>query len=412
MRRQSEIVSCLARQVLNSSGEFTVEVEVELADGNRGLASAPRGTTTGRFDVPIQAPAAAVVRSSALQNCLNGLDAVDQRRVDVAIANRFGSEAVWEPAANLACAASMSVLTAAAHHQGVPVWCHLGRSYGIRPTMPQLILNVLNGGGHNEDTGSEVTEGLILLPRQDVSAALLLGTKFLHNLRGAVARRYGSTGLGSGREGGFTPPVSTGEQLLELIASVCCSDESFGELRIGFDMAGNWLMDRRNKVEAPDPQVQRRTMLERYLGWVMEWPLLGYLEDPFEDHDDASWALLTGALRRQGHDLFVAGDDLLATKVERLDAALRAQLINGAIAKVDQIGTLSQMADFLTHCRQRGVTSIVSHRSQETDQALLADLAVGFGADFLKAGCCSRERIIKYNRLLRIEDELQTGTVR
>ena len=177
-------------------------------------------------------------------------------------------------------------------------------------------------------------------------------------------------------------------------------------------MAGNWLMDRRNKVEAPDQQVQRRTMLERYLGWVMEWPLLGYLEDPFEDHDDASWALLTGALRRQGHDLFVAGDDLLATKVERLDAALRAQLINGAIAKVDQIGTLSQMADFLTHCRQRGVTSIVSHRSQETDQALLADLAVGFGADFLKAGCCSRERIIKYNRLLRIEDELQTGTVR
>lgn len=406
-RREIDRVSAVkGRLVLNSEAEFTIEVEVGLANGVSAATAAPLGTTVGMHDVPTAPLDDAKAFMAKLRDALIGCDANNQRLADELMTSALATADGAMYASNFTCAASMAICSAASAARRVPLWQHIGEVLRTHPSMPGIAVNVLNGGAHNA-TGSSVTEAMVISPPDEPSMMISRVVAAFGSLREDAARTYGSQALASGIEGGVTAPVQNSSEAYKLIERAVDRTDRQGLLRIGFDMAANSL----RVVQSPERYqldatvFSARELAEIYQRWYVEWPLFTYLEDPFADNDPEAWTFLAERIAGIGSRLIVA-DDLLATRTSRLNEWIGHEPADGVIAKINQCGTVTLAADFIRAARACGLVVIVSQRSRETDSSFLTDFAVGVGANYLKAGCCARERICKYNRLLRIGGDL------
>ena len=414
----SEITQVHARQVIDSRGNPTVEVEVRLASAASGRAIVPSGASTGEFEaVELRDGGDAfggkgVLRAvqnvrGEIASAVTGLDADDQAALDRAMIELDRTENKGRLGANAILGVSLAAAKATAEEHGVPLWRYLGGD-GAR-VLPVPMMNVLNGGAH-ADNKVDFQEFMVVPCGFDsYSRALRAGCEVFHALKGTLHDR----GLGTtvGDEGGFAPDLDSNEQALEfLVEGIQAAGYSPGDdVAIALDPATSEIF----KSGAYDLEHEGRTLSSAELTdyWAdlaSRYPILS-IEDGMDEEDWDGWKLLTD---RIGDRVQLVGDDVFVTNVERLRRGIDSGVANSILVKVNQIGTLSETLDAVNLAHRNAYTAVMSHRSGETEDATIADLAVATNCGQIKTGSLARsERIAKYNQLLRIEEQLGDQTV-
>jgi len=409
----SEITQVHARQVIDSRGNPTVEVEVRLASAASGRAIVPSGASTGEFEaVELRDGGDAfggkgVLRAvqnvrGEIASAVSGLDADDQAALDRAMIELDRTENKGRLGANAILGVSLAAAKATAEEHGVPLWRYLGGD-GAR-VLPVPMMNVLNGGAH-ADNKVDFQEFMVVPCGFDsYSRALRAGCEVFHALKGTLHDR----GLGTtvGDEGGFAPDLDSNEQALEfLVEGIQAAGYSPGDdVAIALDPATSEIF----KSGAYDLEHEGRTLSSAELTdyWAdlaSRYPILS-IEDGMDEEDWDGWKVLTD---RIGEHVQLVGDDLFVTNTERLRRGIDTGVANSILVKVNQIGTLTETLDAVNTAREAGYTAVMSHRSGETEDVTIADLAVATGCGQIKTGAPSRtDRVAKYNQLLRIEEAL------
>jgi enolase len=409
----STIVGCRAREILDSRGHPTLEVEVELLSGVRGRAAVPAGASTGSHEATELRDGEARHGGRGVRRAVGhvggeiakavvGLDALDQRLVDRTLVDLDGTDQKTRLGANALLGVSLAVAHAAAAECDLPLYRYLGGA-GAH-LLPVPLMNVLNGGAH-ADSNVDVQEFMLVpLGAASFSEALQMGAETYHSLAGLLRRRGLGTGLGD--EGGFAPDLATNEEAAALLVEAI---ESAGyrpgdDIALALDVAATELWRDGAYVLAGEGATHDRDGFVAYLSGLCDrYPVVS-VEDGMAEDDWDGWRLLTDAL---GARVQLVGDDLFVTHPERLARGIEAGIANAVLVKVNQIGTLSETLDTMAVAARAGYRSVVSHRSGETEDTTIADLAVATGCGQLKAGAPARsERVAKYNQLLRIEEEL------
>ncbi|MGH2680581.1 MAG: phosphopyruvate hydratase [Actinomycetota bacterium] len=402
-----------AREILDSRGNPTIEVDVWLDDGARGRAAVPSGASTGehealelrdgdagRFGGKGVLRAVANVHDTIAPE-LEGMDALEQRAVDRALLALDGSDDKSNLGANAILGVSLATANAAADSQGLPLWRCLGGPNAH--VLPTPMLNVINGGAH-ADNELELQEFMLMpIGASSFSEAIRWGTESFHALKGILHDKGLSTAVGD--EGGFAPQLATGAEALELLlqAIEAAGFEPGGEVALAMDPAVSELAtgDGRYRLEGADRTSE--DMIEFWSGLLDRFPIVS-LEDPLGEDDWQGWSRLVDAA---GDRTQLVGDDLFVTNVERLERGIRERGANAILVKPNQIGTLTETLDAIALAQRSRFGVVVSHRSGETEDTTIADLAVATNAGQLKAGAPSRgERTAKFNQLLRIEEQL------
>ncbi|MFA5889946.1 MAG: phosphopyruvate hydratase [Actinomycetota bacterium] len=410
----TEIIDVHAREVLDSRGNPTVEVDVSLADGSLGRAIVPSGASTGAHEAlelrdgddkryggkGVQRAVLNVNESIRPQ--ILGAEAEDQRALDRLLLDLDGTENKSELGANAMLGVSLATAKAAAESCGLPLFRYLGGANAH--TLPVPCLNVLNGGAH-ADNSVDVQEFMIVpVGAASFSEAIRWSAEVFHALRSVLRARGLATGVGD--EGGFAPNLAANDEALELLMEAIRSAglEPGEEMALALDVAATELFED-DAYDFPG-EGQRFTAAEladRYAGWVDAYPILS-IEDPFSEDDWDGWALGTKEL---GSRAQVVGDDIFVTNPERLARGIASGVGNAILIKVNQIGTLTETLDVIEMAGRAGYRCMISHRSGESEDATIADLAVATGAGQIKTGAPNRgERTAKYNQLLRIEEML------
>ena len=406
-----------AREILDSRGYPTVAVEVTLEAGIRALAAVPSGASTGAHEAHerrdgdparyrgrgVRAAVAAV--EGEIQDAVIGLDAMDQRTLDDALNTLDGTPDKSRLGANALLGVSLAAARAAARSQGVPLYRHLG-GLGAR-TLPTPLMNLLNGGAHARN-GLDVQEFMIVPGGASTFAeALRWGAEIFHTLADLLAEAGHGTGLGD--EGGFAPALASTDAAIGcLLQAIERAGYRPGEeVGIALDAAaGELLEDGRYRLAGEDRTLDAAELAAYWTALLDQYPIVS-IEDPFGDDDWDAWQAFTAAA---GKRLQIVGDDLFVTNVGRLDQGIDGAAANALLAKVNQVGTLSEALDAMQRAAAAGFGVIASHRSGETEDTTIADLAVGTGCGQIKTGSLARgERTAKYNRLLAITDELGAG---
>ena len=403
-----------AREILDSRGNPTVEVEVLLEDDSFGRAAVPSGASTGAFEAHesrdgdkgrylgkgVQNAVKAVV--TTIDEALVGFDALDQRLVDAALISLDGTATKENLGANAILGVSLANARAAAEATGQPLYRYLGGPNAH--TLPVPLMNIINGGAH-ADTGVDIQEFMIVpLGAETFSEAIRWGVEVYHALKGLLHSKGLSTGLGD--EGGFAPELPTNVAALELIAeAIAKAGYQLGtQIALALDVAATEFYSEETKKYTFEGQ--QRTgdeMIAYYADLVARFPLVS-IEDPLAEDDWASWTKMTAEL---GSKVQLVGDDLYVTNPSRLQKGIDEAAGNAILVKVNQIGTLTETLDAVTLAQVHGMKAIISHRSGETEDTFIADLAVATNAGQIKTGAPARsERVAKYNQLLRIEEEL------
>ena len=409
----SQISLIAGREVLDSRGNPTVEVEVTLDSGAAGRAMVPSGASTGEHEAVELRDGGqryggkgvlGAVRhvNSDIAEALIGTDARDQRGIDAAMRSLDGTDNKGRLGANALLGVSLAVAHAAADDLGLPLYRHVGGANAH--VLPVPMMNVLNGGAH-ADNSVDFQEFMIMpVGAPSFSEALRWGTETYHALRGVLSARGLSTAVGD--EGGFAPDLASNEAaitlLLEAIDSAGFTPGS--DIAIALDPAvseihrdGSYHLDGEGRVLTPD---EMAAYWERI---VNTYPVVS-IEDGMAEDDWDGWAALTAAI---GNRCQLVGDDLFVTNPERLGRGIASSVANSILVKVNQIGTLTETLEAIAMDKAAGYSAVISHRSGETEDATIADLAVGTGAGQIKTGSlCRSDRVAKYNRLLRIEAEL------
>ena len=406
-----------AREILDSRGHPTVAVEATLEAGARALAAVPSGASTGAHEAHerrdgdparyrgrgVRAAVAAV--EGEIQDAVLGLDAMDQRALDDALNALDGTPDKSRLGANALLGVSLAAARAAARSRGVPLYRHLG-GLGAR-TLPTPLMNLLNGGAHARN-GLDVQEFMIVPGGAPTFAeAVRWGSEIFHALADLLAEAGHGTGLGD--EGGFAPALeSTDAAIGCLLQAVERAGYRPGEdVGIALDVAaGELLHDGRYRLAGEGRTLAAGELAAHWTALLDRYPVVS-IEDPFGDDDWDAWQGFTAAT---GGRWQVVGDDLFATSVARLERGIAGGAANALLAKVNQVGTLSEALDAMQRAAAAGFGVIASHRSGETEDTTIADLAVGTGCGQIKTGSLARgERTAKYNRLLAIADELGAG---
>ncbi|HEX2259357.1 MAG TPA: phosphopyruvate hydratase [Actinomycetota bacterium] len=402
-----------AREILDSRGNPTVEVEVLTSTGGWGRAAAPSGASTGKFEAVelrdgdsrfggLGVRKAVENVNSVIAPALIGQDILAQRTVDRIIEDLDGTDNKSKLGANASTAVSMAVARAAADELEVPLFRYLGGADAH--LLPVPLMNVLNGGAH-ADNNVDIQEFMIV-PKgaSSFSEALQMGTDVYRNLKKLLQSRNLSTGVGD--EGGFAPNLESNEAalwfLLEAIESA--HYEPGEEIAVALDVAATELISEgKYHFQGEGRELDAPELIELYASWLEKFPLVS-IEDPFGEQDWDGWKLLTADL---GPRVQLVGDDLFVTNKERLAQGIDSKAANAILVKVNQIGTLTETTETITMATKAGYSSMVSHRSGETEDATIADLAVAWGNGQIKAGAPARsDRVAKYNQLIRIEEEL------
>jgi enolase len=403
-----------AREILDSRGNPTVEVEVRLADGTVGWAAVPSGASTGaheawelRDEDPARYLGKGVLRAvenvnSRITEELVGWDALDQAGIDEALISLDGTENKRELGANAILGVSLAVAVAAARSLGLPLYRYLG---GVEArVLPVPMMNILNGGKHADDS-ADLQEFLILpLGAPSFAEALRWGAEVYHHLKKVLKKRGYSTNVGD--EGGFAPSLKSNQEAIELILeAIQAAGYTPGEqIALGLDAAASELFQDGFYVLRKEGRTLRAPeLVELYARWVEQYPILS-IEDGMAEDDWEGWRLL---MERLGSRIQLVGDDLLVTNVSRIRRAIAERACNALLCKVNQIGTLTEAIEAARLAQRADWGLIISHRSGETEDTFIADLAVALNAGQIKTGApCRSDRVAKYNRLLRIEEEL------
>lgn len=410
----SIITAIGAREILDSRGNPTVEVEVLLSDNSFGRAAVPSGASTGAFEAHesrdgdkdrylgkgVQNAVRAVVET--LDEALLDFDATDQRAVDLELMRIDGTSNKAKLGANAILGVSLATSRAAAESVDMPLYRYLGGSNAH--VLPVPLMNIINGGAH-ADNGVDIQEFMIVpLGAESFSEALRWGAEVYHTLKKLLTEKGLATGLGD--EGGFAPDLPTNRAALDLISeAIKLAGYKLGtEIALALDVASTEFYD--EATSSYNFEGAKKTageMVAYYAELLENYPLVS-IEDPLAEDDWAGWASITKEL---GEKVQLVGDDLYVTNPERLQKGIDMAAGNAILVKVNQIGTLTETMDAVWLAQTHGMNAIISHRSGETEDTYIADLAVATNAGQIKTGAPARsERVAKYNQLLRIEEEL------
>jgi enolase len=409
----SLIESVRAREILDSRGNPTVEVDVVLDDGAFGRAAVPSGASTGEHEaLELRDGDASRFAGKGVLTAvgnvnerigpeLSGADALNQRGIDGLLLDMDGTDAKSALGANAVLGVSLAVARAAADSSGLPLYRYLGGPNAH--VLPTPMMNVINGGAH-ADNELELQEFMLMpVGAASLSEAVRWGAECFHSLRDLLKEKGLATAVGD--EGGFAPQLSTAAEALELLLQAIeqAGLEPGHEIALAMDPAMSELAtgDGRYRLEGADRTAD--DMIAFWSGLLDRFPIVS-LEDGLAEDDWESWAALT---RELGSRVQLVGDDIFVTNAERLERGLREGVATAILVKVNQIGTLTETLDVVGLARRNRYGAVISHRSGETEDTTIADLAVATGAGQIKAGAPSRgERTAKYNQLLRIEEEL------
>jgi enolase len=413
----TEIAQIHAREILDSRGNPTVEADVVLTGGAIGRAAVPSGASTGEHEAvelrdgdETHYLGKGVLQAvenveSILAPELTGIDATNQRLVDATMISIDGTENKSRLGANAILAVSMACARASAIALKMPLYRYLG---GVNASvLPTPMMNIINGGAH-ADNNVDFQEFMVMpVGAERFSDALRWGAEVFHTLKGVLKKRGYSTAVGD--EGGFAPSLKSNVEAIEVILEAIeqAGYKAGEEIAIALDPAASEFYDKakgKYVFKKSDKSEKTSEEMARYWeGWVRQYPIVS-IEDGLAEDDWEGWRAMTELL---GEQVQLVGDDLFVTNTERLQRGIEEGIANSILIKVNQIGTVSETLETMELARRYGYTSIISHRSGETEDTFIADLAVGTGAGQIKTGSASRtDRIAKYNQLLRIEEEL------
>jgi enolase len=412
--QSTTIVDIHARQVLDSRGNPTVEVDVHLADGSSGRAAVPSGASTGVHEAwelrdgdKKTYLGRGVLKAVAnvndrLADELTGMDALDQAAVDYRMIELDGTENKKNLGANAVLGVSMAVAHAAADASDLPLFRYLGGA-GAR-LLPAPMMNIINGGAH-ADNAVDVQEFMVMpLGFDCFCEAIRCGCEVFHNLRKVLKGRKYSTNVGD--EGGFAPDLKSNKEALEVIKEAVgeAGYELGKQVFIALDVAATEFYDAQKKTYTIGGKaIAYKDMIDLLASWVDEYPIVS-IEDGCSEDDWEGWKALTDRL---GGRIQLVGDDLFVTNTKRLQRGIDEGIANSILIKVNQIGTVTETIEAIELARRNGYSAVTSHRSGETEDATIADLAVALGTGQIKTGSASRtDRTAKYNQLLRIEEML------
>lgn len=413
----SQIVKVHARQILDSRGNPTVEVDVLTENGYLGRAAVPSGASTGIHEaVELRDDDDKVFMGKgvlkAVKNVneeiaaeLLGVDVFEQSFIDQVMIDLDGTANKGKLGANAILGVSMAVAKAACQEAGLPLYRYIG---GVNAsTLPVPMMNILNGGSH-ADNSIDFQEFMVMPAKADTfSDSLRMGTEIFHNLKKVLKSKGYSTNVGD--EGGFAPNIGSNEEAIEIVLT---SIEKAGykpgeDVFIAMDAAASEFYDTKTGLytfkKSSGKQLNSMEMAAYWNEWADKYPIMS-IEDGMAEDDWAGWAELT---RLSGHKIQLVGDDLFVTNVKRLQEGIDKNIANAILVKVNQIGSLTETIDAVNLAHRNKYKSVMSHRSGETEDATIADLAVALNTGQIKTGSASRsDRMAKYNQLLRIEEEL------
>ena len=412
----TEIVDVHAREILDSRGNPTVEVEVTLSTGDAGRAAVPSGASTGEHEAlelrdgekgrylgkGVRKAVANV--NDTIRPAVLGLDAAEQAALDQRLCELDGTPTKSKLGANAILGVSMAAARAAALAHGLPLYRYVG---GVDArTLPVPMMNILNGGAH-ADSNVDVQEFMVMpVGAPTFAEGLRWGAEIFHALKQVLKGRKLNTGVGD--EGGYAPSLPSNEEALVVIAeAVGKAGLKLGDqVVLALDVASSELFDKARgtyKLEGEGKELSREELVAWYEGLASRYPIAS-IEDGFAEDDFEGWKLST---QRLGGKLQLVGDDLFVTNVARLKQGIDGRMANSILVKVNQIGSLTETIEAVRMAHRAGFTSVMSHRSGETEDTTIADLAVALDCGMIKTGSASRsDRVAKYNQLLRIEEEL------
>ena len=413
----AQIEAVGAREILDSRGNPTIEVEILLEDGTVSRAAVPSGASTGAFEAyelrdgdkdRYQGKGVLKAVDAVLDEigpAIEGFEAADQRLVDAAMIELDGTDNKKRLGANAILGVSLAVAKAAADSADLPLFRYIGGPNAH--TLPVPMMNIINGGAH-ADTGVDIQEFMVLpIGAETFSEALRWGVETYHSLKSLLKKKGLNTGLGD--EGGFAPELETNVAALDLISeAIQLAGFTVGtDIALGLDVASTEFFT--NGVYRFEGQDRTAAEMSTYYATLAaNYPLVS-IEDPLAEDDWEGWTLLNSEI---GSQLQLVGDDLFVTNPKRLAKGITVKAANSILVKVNQIGTLSETLDAVALAQRNGMTAVLSHRSGETEDTTIADLAVATDAGQIKTGAPARsERVAKYNQLLRIEEELGEAAV-
>jgi len=416
----AEIVKTIGREILDSRGNPTVEADVRLADGSVGRAAVPSGASTGEHEAVELRDGdkkrylgkgtlkAAGHVNGEIAEAIQGMDAACQMEIDRKMIDLDGTPNKGRLGANAILAVSMAVARAAAASLGVPLYRYLG---GVSASvLPVPMMNILNGGAHADNSVDFQEFMIVPFGAPNFAGALRMGAEVFHTLKGVLKKKRYSTAVGD--EGGFAPNLKSNEEALEVILEAISQAgyKPGKDIGLALDPAASEFYDAKKRKyffkKSDKSERSPEQMVAFWSEWVRQYPIVS-IEDGLAEDDWKGWKQITDTL---GKKIQLVGDDLFVTNTERLGRGIQEGVANSILIKVNQIGSLSETLEAMHMAARAGYTSVVSHRSGETEDTFIADLVVATGAGQIKTGSASRtDRIAKYNQLLRIEEELGKG---
>jgi enolase len=434
-KNMSKIKNIISREILDSRGNPTIEVEVSLESGISGIASVPSGASTGKFEAlelrdndPKRYLGLGVLKAvenvnTLIKKRLLGEDVFKQAHIDELMLALDGSENKSNLGANAILGVSLAVCRAAANEKGIPLYQYINDicEIKVKPKLPVPMFNVLNGGQHS-DNGLGIQEFKIIPTGiKTFTEQLRAGSEIFHKLKKILEAANQSTSVGD--EGGFAPKLESNTQALEIISqAVTQAGYELGrQVNLGIDAAASSFYDENENLYILKPEgvsLEKERLISIYREWIDKYHLVS-IEDGLAEEDWDGWKIMTEKIVKKPissevtknvlDQHILVGDDLLVTNVKRLEKAIKEKACNAVLIKVNQIGSLSETFDCIRLAKKHKMKVMVSHRSGETTDDFIADLAVGTAAEFIKSGSLSRgERLCKYNRLMKIEAELKS----
>ncbi len=412
------IVDVTAREILDSRGNPTVEVDVLLDDGSFGRAAVPSGASTGAYEA-IELRDTGIKRymgkgvSGAVRNVnekigpeILGMDAAAQEELDLFMIELDGTKNKSKLGANAILGVSLAAAKAAADAAELPLYRYLGGCDAN--ILPVPMMNILNGGKHS-DNNVDFQEFMIMpIGARDFPQALQMGAEVFHTLKKVLAKKAYATSVGD--EGGFAPQLASNEEALKVIMDAIkkAGYKPGKDISIALDPAASEMFDGKTKKykffkSDPKKKISSETLINHWAQWVDKYPIIS-IEDGLAEDDWAGWSKLT---KKLGSKIQLVGDDLFVTNTNRLAKGIKLDCANSILIKLNQIGTLTETFEAIDMARRAGWTAVISHRSGETEDTTIADLAVATGVGQIKTGSlCRTDRICKYNQLLRIAEDL------
>ena len=410
----STIYKIIAREILDSRGNPTIEVDVTLSDGSLGRAAVPSGASTGEHEaVELRdndtlrylgkgVKKAVKIVNTTIANEIIGLDALNQKNIDEAMISLDGTSNKSKLGANSILGVSIAVAKSASNSKKMPFYEYINQNKTY--TMPIPMMNIINGGSH-ADNNVDFQEFMVFpIGAKSFSNALQMGTEIFHQLKKVLKNKNLSTSVGD--EGGFAPNLKSNNEAIEVILKAIdnAGYKAGKNVYIALDVAASELFDKdKYIIKSENRSLSSDQMISYYQNIIETYPIIS-IEDGLDENDWGGWSLMNEAL---GDKVQIVGDDLTVTNINRLQKAIDLKAMNAILIKLNQIGTLTETLDAIALAKKADFGAIISHRSGETEDTTIADLAVASGVGQIKTGSASRtDRICKYNQLLRIEQNL------